>query len=295
MMKDPDKILRGLKATKDFFIGFDSDGCVFDTMELKQKECLCPSFIKHYKLQSISKYARETWEYVNLYSASRGTNRFLGLIETMDLLEERREIRERGVELADLGALKKWVEKEDKLGIPSLKKYALSTGNSEIDRALIWSLEVNETISDMVHGLKPFPYVRECLEKISGKADVMVISTTTEDALKREWKEGDIDSFTRILGGQEFGSKKAQIANAAVGKYSMDRILMVGDAPGDRLAAQDNGVLFFPINPGKEETSWEMLYEEGLDRFFKGDFAGDYQKQLLESFEDSILEFPPWS
>ncbi len=50
-----------LQPTKEFFIGIDSDGCVFDTMEIKHKECICPNFIKHYELQSVSRYAREVW------------------------------------------------------------------------------------------------------------------------------------------------------------------------------------------------------------------------------------------
>lgn len=37
----------------------DSDGCVFDTMEIKHKECFCPAYIDHFNLQAIAKYARE--------------------------------------------------------------------------------------------------------------------------------------------------------------------------------------------------------------------------------------------
>jgi hypothetical protein len=82
MSDNPHKILDDLKPAKEFFIGIDSDGCVFDTMEIKQKECFCPAFIKHFDLQKISKYARETWEFVNLYSTTRGCNRFLAVNET---------------------------------------------------------------------------------------------------------------------------------------------------------------------------------------------------------------------
>ena len=62
----------------DFLVGIDSDGCVFDSMELKHKECFIPAFINHYDLQGVSKYAREAAEFVNLYSKSRGANRFPG-------------------------------------------------------------------------------------------------------------------------------------------------------------------------------------------------------------------------
>ena len=71
-MSDPSQVLKDLKPAKEFFIGIDSDGCVFDTMEIKHKECFAPMFIKHFDLQAVSKYAREVWEFVNLYSKTRG-------------------------------------------------------------------------------------------------------------------------------------------------------------------------------------------------------------------------------
>ena len=48
----------------DFLVGIDSDGCVFDSMELKHKECFIPNFIKFMGLQPVSKYAREACEFV---------------------------------------------------------------------------------------------------------------------------------------------------------------------------------------------------------------------------------------
>ena len=56
-MADPfDKqLLIDMKAEHEFFIGIDSDGCVFDSMELKNKECFIPHIIKHWKLQAVSK------------------------------------------------------------------------------------------------------------------------------------------------------------------------------------------------------------------------------------------------
>ena len=34
----------------EFLVGIDSDGCAFDTMELKHKECFIPQIINHYGL-----------------------------------------------------------------------------------------------------------------------------------------------------------------------------------------------------------------------------------------------------
>ena len=46
-----------LKPKYDFFVGIDSDGCAFDTMEIKHKECFCPNIINYWGLQGVSKYA----------------------------------------------------------------------------------------------------------------------------------------------------------------------------------------------------------------------------------------------
>src|SRR6516225_5789574 len=87
--------LSELKPQQDFFVGIDSDGCAFDSMEIKHKECFCPQIIKYWDLQPISKHAREAVEFVNLYSKLRGTNRWPALISVLDLLRERHEVTRR--------------------------------------------------------------------------------------------------------------------------------------------------------------------------------------------------------
>ena len=105
----------------EFLIGIDSDGCAFDTMELKHKECFVPMTVKHWHLQGVSKYAREAFEFVNLYSKSRGINRFPALIETLEWLQKRPEVKARGIEIKVPKSLKDWVSRETKLGNPALK------------------------------------------------------------------------------------------------------------------------------------------------------------------------------
>lgn len=291
---NPQQKLIDLKPVKEFFIGFDSDGCVFDTMEIKQKECFCPNIIKHWKLQQISKYARETWEFVNLYSKTRGCNRFIAVKEAFRLMEERKEVRNRNFTMPDISPLLKWMEKETKLGNPALEKYAQETNDPVINRALNWSLEVNRDIKEMVFGISPFPFVKESLEKIEGKADIIVVSQTPVEALEREWIENDIQQYARIIAGQEYGTKTEHLKYAAKGKYNDDKILMIGDAPGDYKAANLNGVLFYPVNPGQEEKSWERFYNEALDRFFAGTYDGEYQEALLKEFDGFLPEHPSW-
>jgi phosphoglycolate phosphatase-like HAD superfamily hydrolase len=293
-MMNPQEQLLALKPEKKFFIGIDSDGCAFDTMEIKQKECFCPNFIKFFGLQPIAKYARETWEFVNLYSINRGCNRFLAVNETLRLLSMRPEIKARSFTVPSPAPLIEWTNKETKLGNQTLKKYAEQINDPFISQTYDWSLKVNEDIKNLVFGIPPFPFVRECLEKIKSTADVMVVSQTPLEALKREWEENRIDNFVRMIAGQEHGTKAEHLKYAAKGKYPDDKILMIGDANGDLKAARSNGVSFFPINPGKEEESWEKLCIEGLDRFFAGTFRGGYEDELINEFETYLPEHPHW-
>ena len=286
--------LLSLKPENEFFIGIDSDGCAFDTMELKQKECFCPNFIKYFKMQPVSKYARETWEFVNLYSTNRGCNRFIAVNEVLRLLATRPEIKARNFTVPSPAPLIEWTSKETKLGNPALKVYSAEANDAFINQTLEWSLKVNEDIEKMVFGIGPFPFVRECLEKIKPLADAVVVSQTPLDALKREWEENKMDHFLKMIAGQEHGTKTEHLKYAAKGKYPDEKILMIGDANGDLKAAKSNSVLFYPINPGKEEASWERLFNEGLYRFFAGTYKGAYEENLIKEFETYLPELPPW-
>jgi len=121
-----------------------------------------------------------------------------------------------------------------------------------------------------------------------------VISQTPCDALEREWAEHDISKFVEIIAGQEMGTKTEHLKFAAVDNYAVEKILMIGDAPGDHKAAKANGVLFFPILPGREEDSWERLHGEALDRFFAGTYAGEYEEELFAEFDGCLPENPSW-
>ena len=275
-----------------FLVGIDSDGCAFDTMEVKHKECFIPNTINSYELQGISKFAREAAEFVNLYSKSRGINRFPALIETLEWLQKRPEVQARGVKIEIPPSVLHWVKTETKLGNPALKKAVESTGDPALKLCLEWSEAVNDTVERFVRGVPPFPYVRESLEKLTGKADLLVVSATPNDALNREWEEHGIRKYVAAICGQEVGTKKEVLQIAS--KYPAGHTLMIGDAPGDYSAAKANDALFFPINPGTEDASWKRLYDEGIDRFLSGKFAGEYQQQLLAEFDKCLPATPPW-
>ena len=292
-MSDPAQALKDFKPKHDFFIGIDSDGCVFDSMEIKHKECFAPMFIKHHKLQAVSKYAREVWDFVNLYSKTRGANRFPALVRALNLLRERSEVKARKVNIPSYPALDDWIKRESKLGNATLQK-EVKDGNEGLAHIKVWSDAVNNQVADIVHGVPPFPLLLETLENSISQADMMVISQTPCDALEREWTEHNISQYVEIIAGQEMGTKTEHLKFAAVNKYESDKILMIGDAPGDHKAAKANGVLFYPILPGNEEYSWERLNKESLNRFFTGTYAGEYEEKLFSEFDDCLPENPNW-
>src|SRR5437763_4615567 len=99
---DPQAALRSFARTADHFVGIDSDGCAFDTMEVKHKECFIPNIVKSFGLAAVSKFAREAAEFVNLYSHWRGINRFPALTRALDLLADRPEVTRRGFRVPEL-------------------------------------------------------------------------------------------------------------------------------------------------------------------------------------------------
>ena len=292
---DPQAPLRDFRPSCDRFVGIDSDGCAFDTMEVKHKECFIPNIVRYFGLAAVSKFAREAAEFVNLYSHWRGINRFPALTRTLDLLVERTEVRRRGFRVPMLPGVRAWIERETKLGNPALKAEAERTGDPDLELAYRWSEAVNRTIGEVVRGVPPFPRVRESIQALAGQADVMVVSATPGEALAREWQEHDLAQYVALIAGQELGSKKEHLALATTGRYAKDRVLMIGDAPGDRQAAEANGVLFYPIDPGREDESWQRFYDEALPRFFAGTYAGKYMDEQVARFEALLPERPPWT
>lgn len=287
--------LEDFQSKHDFYIGLDSDGCVFDSMEIKHKECFTPAFIKHWDLQAASKFARRVWEFANLYSVYRGTNRFPVLVKCLDLIQDWPEAMRREVSIPGLEPLRDFVSS----GLPpsnaSLTKLVDETRDPILVRTLEWSHAVNDAVADIVKGVPPFPKVRECLDKMIAAADLAVVSGTPGEALRREWIEHKIDHYPVLIAGQELGKKAEHLQAMTRGnRYAAGRMLMIGDAPGDMQAARATGMMFYPVNPGHEEDSWERLHDEALDRFFSGTYGGDYENARVAEFEKLLPSTPPW-
>jgi phosphoglycolate phosphatase-like HAD superfamily hydrolase len=272
--------LHNFEPKNEYLIAINSDGCAFDTMEIKHKKCFIPNTIKIWELQSVSKYVRAVAEFVNLYSKWRGLNRFPALVKTLDLLRVWPEANAHNVDIPNILPLREWISKTENLGNPSLEREVNATRDVELRKVLDWSISVNNNVREMVVQVPPFPFVRDSLKRISSWADIIVCSATPYNALKREWEEHDLARFVSIIAGQEQGSKTQHLKIITERKYNSDKVLMIGDAPGDLSAAYENKVDFYPINPGEEEMSWKYFLENIADRFKNGEYNQSLEKKL---------------
>jgi len=297
---DPAKALKDLAPTKEFFVGIDSDGCVFDTMGIKQRECFCPAMIGYFGLQPVAQAARECKEFADLFSKTRGANRHKTLVRILaELLPSHPMTKQRDFRVPRFEYYFAWVDDHNSLLsndglLQAIEAASSREAKEELELALKWSCRVNELIGEIVKNVPPFPYVRQSLEKVSKLADVIVCSQTPNEALEREWAEHDISQFARVIAGQEMGKKAEHLNYATNGRYKENHVLMIGDAPGDMKAAKANNALFYPVNPGNEAQSWKRFAEAALDKFLAGQYAGSYEEELIAEFNECLPEKPPW-
>jgi phosphoglycolate phosphatase-like HAD superfamily hydrolase len=296
---DPTGPLKDLKPAKEYFVGIDSDGCAFDSMGIKQRECFCPMLIGYFGLQPVAQAARECKEFADLFSKTRGANRHKTSVRIIrELLPEHPTVKQYGFKVPAFKHYCAWVDNPRSLlsneGLRQAIDKAAGEAKEELQLVLKWSLRVNEMVTEIVRDLPPFPYVRESLEKMQKSADVIVCSATPNEALIREWQEHDIARYVGIIAGQEMGTKAEHLNYATKGKYKPNHALMIGDAPGDLKAARANNCLFYPVNPGNETASWRRFHEEAFDRFISDRYAGDYEAKLIAEFDACLPELPPW-
>jgi phosphoglycolate phosphatase-like HAD superfamily hydrolase len=275
------------------FVGIDSDGCIFDTMEVKQKDFFHPAIIRHWKLEAIEPEVRAVAEFTYLYSTFRGLNRFLGLCKTFELLKDWPEAAAKAP-LPDPSDLRAFCDSGLPLGNTTLKQEAERTGSRLLAQAHDWSVQLNDDIDRHMPDPPPFDGAEKALQTISEHSDAIVISQTQAVALLKDWYRDDLAKYVSVIAGPEMGSKIDHFHMAATNRYPGQAILMIGDAPGDMATAQSIGCNFYPINPGQEVDSWKRFLNEGYAAFLSGGFSDEYQHQLIHDFKALLPGTPPW-
>ena len=277
--------LAGFKRRKEFFIGIDSDGTVFDSMNIKHLEAFIPAALSTWDFGNAAADFRRIMERINLYSASRGINRFTGLLLAFETLKAETGAAHSAI---DTGPLKEFTEKSGALSNSALDEWMKNNAHPFLDEVRKWSHEADRLFEEHTRGLLPFLNVEGAVKLMAEKADTMVVSSASGKGLDRDFAYSGLDRYMSLIAGQELGSKKQQLSLACSGKYEPQKILMIGDAPGDLDAAGAVNASFYPIIPGKEEESWLRLREEALQGFFAGTYRGEYENRLLTEFRRGL-------
>lgn len=274
---------------KEFLVCIDSDGCVMDSMNRKHEEFFAPALIEIWNLHEYTSIVKQKWNHINLYSKTRGINRFLGLALILD------ELQNEHMPMQDFRAVEEWTSNAEVLSNEALMEYLESTSfrdeikESSLKRALAWSRLVNEKIQADPCMVRPFIEVKDTLKEIAAIADIAVISSANKSALEEEWGAAGLKKYTRILCSQKEGSKTFCIEQLLNKGYIKSNSIMIGDAPGDFMAAKQNGISFYPIIAGDEELSWKNFRMKELSFFEKGEFQKERQEDLLHKFHEGLL------
>ena len=72
-------LFENFQRKKEYLICIDSDGCAMDTMDIKHFQCFGPCMVREWGLEQWEDALLERWNEVNLYSMTRGINRFKAL------------------------------------------------------------------------------------------------------------------------------------------------------------------------------------------------------------------------
>ena len=272
--------LESFKKTKDFLVCIDSDGCAIDSMNIKHFNCFGPRMVDEWNLHEWSGEILKSWNYVNLFSLTRGINRFKGLLIAL------KEIDEKYVKIEDLSTFEEWVETTNELSNNSLSRAIESKPDSvSLKKALSWSNSVNASIKQLPEEyVVPFGMVKETLILAHEKADVAIVSSANLGAIMDEWERYELLPHVDLVLAQNAGSKAYCIRELLKKGYSKDKVVMCGDAPGDMDAAQINEVFYYPIKVGFEKESWEEFIEIGFNKLLDGSYAGEYQSAKNDEF-----------
>ena len=263
----------------DYLVCIDSDGCVMDTMNIKHLECFGPTMIEEWELQQWEDAILARWNEINLYSMTRGVNRFNALYVAL------REINDRYTPIEGLQDLEDFVMRSTELSNETLEVLIRRTGSICLHKTLNWSRNVNSRISLLgMYQKLPFPGVQEALAISRQFADIVIISSANRQAVEDEWNYYNLLGSVDEVLTQDVGTKDYCITELLTRGYDKDKVIMVGDAPGDRNAALETGVLYFPVLVRREAQSWREFIDVAIPKMKDGTYTGEYQDKLHEDF-----------
>ena len=264
-------IFDSFKKKHDFLVCVDSDGCVMDTMNCKHFHCFGPCMVDEWELEPWRQEILDRWNVINLFSMTRGINRFKGLAMALG------EINEKYKPITGVAYLKQWADTAPALSNDAVIQAAQEAVDADarlvFEKALSWSKAVNRAIVALPEELKvPYDGAKDGLSAAHVFADVAMVSSANRDAVEEEWGKFGLLEHTDIVLAQDVGSKAACIARMLQFGYDPDKVLVIGDAPGDCDAAKKNGVHYYPILVNHEKVSWEEAVSVAFEKLQTGSY-----------------------
>lgn len=265
-----------------YLVCVDSDGCVMDTMNCKHVSCFGPCMVAEWGLEQWKDEILARWNEINLFSMTRGINRFKGLAMAL------KEIDGKYTRITGVDALVHWAETAPALSNEGVAKAAAEAVDADTKevllKALSWSKAVNTAIEELPEEQKvPYAGAEEGLAAAHTFADVAMVSSANRDAVEEEWRKFGLLEHTDIVLTQDVGSKSACIKGMLKFGYDPDKVVMVGDAPGDCDAAEKNGVYYYPILVNHEKESWDEAVAVAFGKLRSGDYA-EYGAEMKQKF-----------
>lgn len=275
-------IFDSFQKKHEYLVCVDSDGCVMDTMNCKHFYCFGPRMVEVWQLEAHQDRVLAEWNRINLFSMTRGINRFKALALALT------QVHKALTPIEGIEALTRWADTAPALSNDALAKALSEAAQPEaravLQKALQWSQAVNDSIVALPDQWKlPYPGAAEGLAAAHAFADVAMVSSANRDAVEEEWARFGLLRHTDIVLAQDIGSKAHCIAQMLKMGYDPGKVLMVGDAPGDCDAAAKNGVHYYPILVNHEQESWEEAVAQAFPRLVAGEYEA-YGKEKRLAF-----------
>ena len=310
--------LLGLAPQYDYLCCFDVDGHLLDNMTSKQVIVFHPHFMDIFGLREIETFVRLHAEHHNLWSTDRGCDRHEAISFTLGSLLEDPALKAvisdemtaklRCIRASLDGYISDIQTAGEAYGFDSLHAYQQAhADDANLTLFCIWSRACDLTFPFVTIPMPPFPNVRETLQYVAHRSDVLIVSKTPYDDICNWLERHELMQYVTAVCGKGQGGKdehiclamggtfdaKEKAVVAAGSKYRPENVIMGGDGNGDLKAAKKNDAFFFPTPPAQEETAWEEAIDEVFGPFFEGTYA-EREPGRIEAFRDAMLPQGPW-
>lgn len=132
--------LQDFAKQRDFLVCVDSDGCAMDTMDVKHIRCFGPCLVREWGLEAWTEPILKRWNEINLYSMTRGINRFKALAEFLG------ETNAWYTPIEGVEELVAWIGSAPELSNAALAEAVKTARGPALAKALSWSKAVNAAI-----------------------------------------------------------------------------------------------------------------------------------------------------